>query len=282
MRNFSSEFTLLDIHLKQDATSINMKTNLAYKESFFAIGNIYINDLHLVFASCPILFRANFDGQPDVWFIQNNNEGSGQMIFEGRGMVAGNLSEKLEIVNTGNTIYSILWFGAHSGSCKVSSETDFGKPLYIVCLDGDDLYTINPMFEESWFEPSSDTLKSVVWGCHGSSLIQGDHLQLEYLESDKLVFCLKPECPEGFQSINSYAGNLQSMVQKFEGVPSLWLREATFKETAGHVVQFSTRYDQRVVDFGSFIWHPLPCDSGSYVDIKSVMDPLDFGFTSGQ
>ena len=170
---------------------IQLTCKLGYKESFIGIGNYKTrNGLHLILSTLPIYVRTQTASKNEIWIIQSDKEKNGQLAFQGDVDVNGTL----DAVTQRQDDITIISFKANSGWCKIQSKLGGDESaLYIISLTGNDLYTLTPIFRDSYWKKDQSLTEShvpeaVFWGAYQINYDVGSgRLDLALSESEHKI-----------------------------------------------------------------------------------------------
>ncbi|KAJ3117045.1 hypothetical protein HDU96_008089 [Phlyctochytrium bullatum] len=267
--------------------AIALKATLPYKNSFIALGNYrsQTSGLHLLLASLPILGRTHIINaagkKSEVWFVQNDDLISGQLAFDGQ-VVVKSASKQLQPTVEKNEIarVSVVSFPLGQGWFSLSTGDDKGE-LYVVALAGDDVYTFNPSFEESYWLTNKDDASAasstdpfaVSWGAFNCryDAVAGTY-EVEAFRPDVKVYALLSNSDKllksGFVAVAADS--------PFAGFPGL----AVYRPVAVHkpiapAVQFGS-WSYRMSEFDQYEWKDLQVAKD-----RPVENVVDLLYTSG-
>ncbi|TPX36817.1 beta-galactosidase [Synchytrium endobioticum] len=250
---------------------------LTYKSSFISLVNYTSsNGLILVASTIPIHLRTHLDvpalgDRIEVWIIQNDGNASGEMAFRGAVTLAGSLGAIAKSELEGAV--TVVSFRNQVGWASISNSMVSNKPsLYIIGLATHDLFTLVPIFDEPYFrQTGSDDFSpiSVAWGAtHISKNSTNSDWDVQYQTTDKALYVLSGEPVTGFENVPKS--------DPYNNVTFVWKRSLVIQSLV-HSRPVLTNWMERMVDFESMNWHPLPFHENG----KPTLDTLDLGYASG-
>ena len=276
-RNFYPEKTSF-------ASSDGVPVFIPYKQSFIGVENYNINhSIKLLSSKVPIVVRTRLlinQKSTEVWIVQNNYHlGAGNLVFEGEFDIENYPDISMSNSQTKNrTIISLpsadqAWFSLKSTGSK-------SPDLYVVCLSLDILYTLEPNFQEPYWnslDPMNSEYPTVVtWGAYGAHYDRTQNsiiLEHSLLESGKELFVIVSE--------DKLMNGLCRAEAPFSGLPFVYSKPLP-KEGLSKIVQdykfpLLDNWEFSVHDFEQIPYEKIPMKSQT----RPAKNTIDYCYTSG-